>query len=153
MVNYTNGKVYKIVSNLTNQIYVGSTTKKYLSQRMNDHRSAFKFYGVKKDKYLTSFVILKFYDAEIVLLENVLCKSKDELRARERHYIETLPNTVNKMHPTRTAQEYEQLPERKAKKQAHAEKLESREKKRAYQSTPEYLAKRREQRRLAKEKK
>ena len=42
MVNYDNGKIYKIKSNQTNKIYVGSTTKTYLSQRMDQHRSAVK---------------------------------------------------------------------------------------------------------------
>ena len=31
---YNNGKIYKIESNLGNKIYIGSTTKDYLSQRM-----------------------------------------------------------------------------------------------------------------------
>lgn len=39
MVNYKDGKIYKIVSSQTAKIYIGSTTKKYLSQRMDDHRS------------------------------------------------------------------------------------------------------------------
>ncbi len=28
--DYLNGKIYKLVSNQTNDIYIGSTTKKYL---------------------------------------------------------------------------------------------------------------------------
>ncbi len=42
MVNYTNSKVYKIWSTLGNNIYVGSTTKQYLSQRMDKHRECYR---------------------------------------------------------------------------------------------------------------
>eukprot|EP01080_Neovahlkampfia_damariscottae_P012895 gene12895-7314_t len=41
MVNYQNGKIYKII-NLTNEkCYIGSTTQK-LSVRMAEHRSFYK---------------------------------------------------------------------------------------------------------------
>ena len=42
MVNYANSKVYKIWSTQNNKIYVGSTTKQYLSQRMDSHRTGYK---------------------------------------------------------------------------------------------------------------
>ena len=41
MVNYSNGKVYKIEpisGGEEGDVYIGSTTKRYLSQRMNTHR-------------------------------------------------------------------------------------------------------------------
>ena len=38
MVNYGNSKIYKIWSPNGDNIYIGSTTKKYLSQRMVEHR-------------------------------------------------------------------------------------------------------------------
>ena len=43
--NYSNGKVYKIEpinSNNPDDIYIGSTTKKYLSQRFPAHKTAYK---------------------------------------------------------------------------------------------------------------
>ena len=42
MVNYNNGKIYKIENNIDDMIYIGSTTKQYLSQRMDKHRSSYK---------------------------------------------------------------------------------------------------------------
>ena len=41
MVNYNNGKIYKIepiVDHDEGDIYIGSTTKQYLSMRMDKHR-------------------------------------------------------------------------------------------------------------------
>mmetsp|Transcript_32665 Transcript_32665/g.38319 ORF Transcript_32665/g.38319 Transcript_32665/m.38319 type:complete len:103 (+) Transcript_32665:95-403(+) len=41
MVNYKNGKIYKIVCNETNEIYIGSTTQT-LTDRLCQHVSKFK---------------------------------------------------------------------------------------------------------------
>jgi hypothetical protein len=55
MVNYGKGKVYKIepiVDHSENDIYMGSTTKFYLSQRLEKHRSDYRLWkdGKKKRK-------------------------------------------------------------------------------------------------------
>ena len=90
MVNYEKGKIYKIVCNKTGLIYIGSTTKHYLSDRLGSHRANYKLYLKTKTKYITSAKILENDDYNIILLESYPCKSKDELLARERHYIELL---------------------------------------------------------------
>lgn len=105
MVNYGNGKIYKIVSNQTDKVYVGSTTKKYLSQRIDEHRSRFRAWKRNTYHYVTSFDIIQYDDAEIILIENAECKSKDELHARERHWIDQL-DCVNKNIPGRGRKEY-----------------------------------------------
>ena len=38
MVNYKNGKIYKIISDKTDKFYVGSTAQLYLSTRMATHK-------------------------------------------------------------------------------------------------------------------
>ena len=55
MVNYANSKVYKIWSPQGDKIYIGSTTKIYLSQRMDKHRSDYKRYLNGNFHYITSF--------------------------------------------------------------------------------------------------
>jgi hypothetical protein len=103
MVNYGNGKIYKIVSDQTDKIYIGSTTKTYLSQRMDYHRSDYKKWKNGKHHYVTSFDIVKYDDAEIVLIENFPCKTKDELHQKERQIIEQNKNVcVNKNNPIGT---------------------------------------------------
>ena len=59
MVNYSNGKIYKIepiCDHEDGDVYIGSTTKQYLSQRMEYHRRDYNNYkkGVSS-KTLTSF--------------------------------------------------------------------------------------------------
>jgi hypothetical protein len=107
MVNYANGKIYKIESTLGDKIYVGSTTKEQLSQRMSTHRSNYKSWKVGKGSRVTSFQLFDEYGLEnckIVLLEDCQCETKDQLTAREAHYIRTLV-CVNKYVPLRTEKE------------------------------------------------
>jgi hypothetical protein len=107
MVNYNNSKIYKIVSPQTDKIYVGSTTKDKLCQRMAQHRAIYKRYLNDKERdYITSFEILKYEDAIIILIEAFPCNTKDELHARERYWIENTANCVNKFIPTRNKKEY-----------------------------------------------
>ena len=102
MPNYQNGKIYKIVSNLTDKIYIGSTTRT-LSQRMGGHRTDYK----NKNKNVSSSILLAYGDAKPILIKNYPCNSKDELEAEERVYIETMV-CVNKNIPNRTKREYQQ---------------------------------------------
>lgn len=111
MVNYGNGKIYKIQRIGGNsKIYVGSTTKQYLSQRMDTHRHHYKEYQAGKRHLTTSFLLFDEYgieNCEIVLLETVNCNSKDELLMREKHFYQTI-DCVNKNSPFRSNDEIKQ---------------------------------------------
>jgi hypothetical protein len=85
---YQNGKIYKIVCNITGKQYIGSTCKT-LSQRLSGHKSDYKRFNEGKSGNTKSFDILKEEDYDIVLIEVYPCNTKDELHKRERHYIET----------------------------------------------------------------
>ena len=108
MVNtefYSNAKIYKIVDNTNGNIYIGSTCKK-LCQRIAQHRYDFKRYLNGKFSYITSFKILENGDYDIILIEEDKdCENKDQLKAKERHYIESL-DCVNKRIEGRTHHEY-----------------------------------------------
>ena len=112
MVNYQMGKIYKIVDNTNENIYIGSTSEPTLAKRLANHLRSYKYYLTHKTYYISSFKIIENGDYEIVLLETYPCDLKDELKARERHYIETL-NCVNKNIPTRTPEEYRNVIEHK----------------------------------------
>jgi hypothetical protein len=108
MVNYNNGKIYKIESHLGDLVYIGSTTKQYLSQRMDCHRTAYKRWKNDKCRLTTSFKVFEEYGVEncsIVLIESYPCESKDELRTREGYYIKTI-DCVNKNIAGRTKKQY-----------------------------------------------
>ena len=103
---YTDGKIYKIISNCIPKIYVGSTTKN-LSYRLKKHIYRYKEW-LKKNKTgkkFSSFCLLEQPHYEIVLLELFPCANKLELLARERYWIEN-SNCININIPGRTKQEY-----------------------------------------------
>ena len=102
MVNYGNGKIYKITG--SNLIYYGSTTQP-LNKRKEQH----------KKKECSSKIIIEKGDWEIVLVENYSCENKEQLFSRERWWIEN-NECVNKHRPIRTAEEKEEQ-KKNAKKQ------------------------------------
>ena len=105
-MDYKNGKIYKIVSDLTDKIYIGSTCQP-LCKRISKHRNNFKSFKEGKYGLNTSFEIIKLGNYFIVLIENVECDNKEQLFARERYYIELhKDNCVNKYIPTRSIKEW-----------------------------------------------
>lgn len=98
MPNYQNGKVYKIVNNENNEIYVGSTAIKYLSNRMGQHRSKYRLWKAGKESKISScdmFEKCGLENCRVILIENYPCNSKDALRAREDYWIKNTPNCIN----------------------------------------------------------
>ena len=83
MVNYQDGKIYKIVDNTNGNVYIGSTCKK-LSSRLADHRASYKQYLNEKVRFITSFNVIKNGNYDIVLIEKWPCEDKEELHKRER---------------------------------------------------------------------
>jgi hypothetical protein len=106
---YNNGKIYRIVCNVTGLQYIGSTCLPTLAKRLAYHRNRYNSYlGGKDDSFITSFEILKNNDYEIILIEEYKCETKDQLFARERYHIEN-NNCVNKYIPGRTKKEYKKM--------------------------------------------
>ena len=110
MTKYEKGKIYKIISDNTDKIYIGSSCEPTLAHRLSKHRSNYKAWlKDNTNQYITSYEILKLENYSIILIENYPCNNKDELQARERHYIELNKNIiVNKVIPLRKPKEYRQ---------------------------------------------
>ena len=99
MVNYQDGKIYKIECMTTHLVYYGATCEPHLSRRLAGHRSTFERFNREKSKnYSTSFEVLKHGNYCISLVEKYACNSKDELASREKYYIAT-NDCVNKSVP------------------------------------------------------
>ena len=85
---YSRGKIYKVVSDKTDKIYIGSTIST-LGARMSQHKSKYKRQLNGQAKKNTCHLLLsKDPNCRIVLLEAYPCKSKQQLLARERQYVE-----------------------------------------------------------------
>ena len=89
---YQQGKIYKLTSIHTNEIYVGSTIRKYLCHRLGEHKYEYKN---KIDKNLSSSKLFKLGNVKIELIELYPCNSKKELIMREQYWIDSFPNCIN----------------------------------------------------------
>ena len=82
-----NGKIYKLVSDSTDKIYIGSTNEKYLSRRLAKHKACFWEWIMDEQCYMSSYELIKYIDVRIVLIKNYPCETRDELRIKEQEYI------------------------------------------------------------------
>ena len=93
MVNYSQGKVYKLVNTDDDQIYVGSTCGT-LHLRKSKHKSNAKICPNRPVyRHLNA---IGWDNVRIILLQQISCANKDELRAAEQHYIDMLHPSLNK---------------------------------------------------------
>ena len=108
MINYQNGKIYRIVCNITGKQYIGSTAEPTLARRLSKHVGYYKYHLKGKGNNMTSFKILENNDYAIILIENYPCNNKDELHKRERYFIESM-DCVNIIIPFREKNETDKL--------------------------------------------
>jgi hypothetical protein len=109
-MDYSKTKIYKIYSHLGDKIYIGSTTKDRLCDRMTKHRSGYKIWKNGTGYPIRSYDLFDLYGIEnckIELIEAKECINKDEKNKLEGGYIRTL-ECVNKNIPDRTSKEYYQ---------------------------------------------
>jgi len=132
MPDYKNGKIYTIRNkNDDKLIYVGSTCKKYLSDRMGNHRA-----NSKKNPNSSFYDLVENWnDWYIELYENFPCESKNELNKREGEVIRdigtlnkkraglNLPTIINK-DKTEYQKEYNKIRDNTKKKEKEKSKLE-----------------------------
>ena len=102
---YQNGKIYCIWSYETDDIYIGSTCDE-LDVRMYSHRTMYnRLLKGKKVSNRKSFEILKYGDAQIGIIEEYPCNTKQELLKREGDLQKQI-KCVNKQIAGRTDKEY-----------------------------------------------
>ena len=92
-MEYTNGKIYQILNNVNDEVYVGSTTQP-LGKRLYKHQ-----HGSKNRDNLINKLIREIGEDSIYieLIETYPCNSKEELYAR---------GTLNKKIEGRTSKEW-----------------------------------------------
>lgn len=102
MPDYQNGKIYKLVSDETDKIYIGSTCT-LLCKRLWQHQNSYKQWKIdSSNDCITSFQLFQLGDVDIILIENYPCGDKNELHARERYWIEQNKEIiVNKVFPNK----------------------------------------------------
>ena len=86
MPDFSKGKIYKLVSNISSDIYIGSCLID-LSKRLYRHKARSNT-CVSKRMFVDDAII------SIVLIEDCPCENKNQLKARELHYITNI-NCIN----------------------------------------------------------
>lgn len=105
MVNYQNGKIYKIVNDVDDQIYVGSTTQK-LYKRIDGHKQKAKKPNHEGSKLLDLMSELGPDHFKIILLEEYPCQNSEQLRAKEDFWMRKLNASLNINNAVHNAEEY-----------------------------------------------
>ena len=96
--DFSNGKIYKLVCDVSDSFYVGSTTTA-LSKRRFQH-SHRPMPGVK-----LLFDEIGWKELKIVLVEAWPCDNNEELRQRERYWYDKLKPDLNRKRPHVTTAE------------------------------------------------
>ncbi len=103
-MDYKNGRIYQILNNVDDDVYVGSTTQS-LSKRMVHHRSHM---NVATKQHRPLYVKMKEYGVEcfyIELIEECPCENKEQLCKREGHFIREIA-TLNTYQAGRNQKQY-----------------------------------------------
>ena len=102
---YKNGKIYKLVSDVTDEVYIGSCCVP-LAKRLYRHKYRYAYENLGKGFAGSSKELFKLGgNITIVLIEEFPCSNKMELERRERFWIEN-NKCVNYRIPTRSQKEY-----------------------------------------------
>ena len=110
MPDFKLAKIYKIIPlnpEHESDVYIGSTCKPRLSQRLTKHIYDYNYWKNGKYNKVSSFKLFDKYGIEnlnIYLIEEFPCETKDQLRKKEGYYIKNIP-CVNKYLPGRTVKE------------------------------------------------
>lgn len=106
---YQNGKIYMIYSNLSNKVYIGSTTGK-VHRRFKNHTYYYDGYkrGINKScrGICNMFDELGKENCKIITIKHYPCNNKKELEKEEGYFIKTSKNCYNKNVAGRTVKEY-----------------------------------------------
>lgn len=102
MVNYQESKIYKLWSDQSDLLYIGSTTQP-LARRLSSHLS-----GIKREDSKTYIDMKTHTNIRIELIEYYPCNTKEELLAREGFFIRQFRSQIlNYLIAGRTRKEYE----------------------------------------------
>ena len=105
MPDYSRGKIYKLVNNVDDKIYVGATCG-----TLRLRKSCHKCHSKKNPdrpvyKHLNE---VGWENVNIILIEEIKCENKMELSRRERHWIDELKPVLNMIIPSRSRAEHYQ---------------------------------------------
>ena len=99
------GKIYKLESTYTDDLYIGSTLKT-APERLLAHKAKWAAFQADADcPWYSAFQLLQHDDVSITVIEDVACLTIEELRVREQFHINANDRAVNCNKAFRTEEE------------------------------------------------
>ena len=92
MVNYSNGKVYKLINDVDDEIYIGSTCQS-LAKRKGEHKVTAR--SKPNQKVYRHLNAIGWEHVKIILIESVNAFNREQLRQRGQHYIDLWKPSLN----------------------------------------------------------
>ena len=95
-------KIYKIINDVDNLVYVGSTALEHINNRMRYHKSDMKRTLKKNFKLYKHMNNIGVNNFKIILLETINTNDKKEIYKRERYWINfynSINNGLNEVNP------------------------------------------------------
>ena len=105
----TLGRIYKIINNVNDDVYIGSTKQK-LSSRMSSHRSHYKKWKKGIEGLCVSYLMFDSVGVEnckIILIEDYEYEDKEHLKKREQFHIDN-NICINKIRAHRSPEYYQE---------------------------------------------
>jgi group I intron endonuclease len=93
MNRYNNGKIYKLVNSVNDKFYVGSTAMP-LTKRLSSHKAVARYKPERR--VYEELNTVGWTNVRIIQIEEFKCETKNELVAREQHFIDLLKPELNK---------------------------------------------------------
>lgn len=147
-MDYTNAKIYKIVNDVDDEVYIGSTCQP-LSKRMAEHRASMKSKRDGKIKLYQHMTNVGVENCKILLVEETPCENIEQLRKIEGEYIRKY-GTLNGNIAGRTISEWNRqfqskyYAQKKLYKARNHENIHEKEKERYYNNKEQILQKQKE---------
>ena len=108
-IDFNNGKIYKVVDNSSDMVYIGSTCNT-LEMRLKQHESQYKGFKLGKTRNVTVFKILDNNNYKIELIKLFPCDNKKDLELEEgkiiKEYRNKKLNAVNRCIVGQTKSDY-----------------------------------------------
>jgi hypothetical protein len=100
------GKIYKIVSDNHDGVYIGSTTKT-IQERFTQHKKGYNEWTKNPEvkKFISCYSLMELGKCRIELVEEIKCDTLQDLQIREGYHIKNTKNIVNKYIPYKQHQD------------------------------------------------
>lgn len=113
--DYKKCKIYKLINDKDDMVYVGHTCQAILAQRKSHHKN--KSYRCPTRKVYKHLNEIGWEQVSIVLLEDYPCETEDQAIAREKSWYEKFEKSklLNTYRPQRTIEEHREEDRERAK--------------------------------------